>query len=522
MRTTEHTSCLNKRTIKKKEGRLASFLLGKADKLHSGFDREKRPKLNRTKSAVILVVLAVFSSGATGLFSQKSPKDKFDHAPLHPIQMPEVKEVTFPNGLRLFLVEDHEFPTVDIRAMVKTGSVYEPSEKAGLAAIAGEVLRTGGTAARSGDDIDKDLETMAATLETSIGETSGYIRVSMLKEDVDRVLTLLADILLNPVFREEKIELAKIRQKTSIARRNDDIGQITRREFEKIIYGEGSPYARYPEYATVDAVTREDVANFYKTYFHPNNARMAVWGDFDAGEMEAKISEALGPWAPSDAEVPPLPEVHYEYKYTVNFIDRSDVNQSNIMLGHIGGVMNNPDYPALSVMNSILSYDRMFKKIRTDEGLAYSVWGAYGAGFRNPGAFSAGTQTKSESTVLAVELMLKEIKRITKEEVTDEELAKAKDEYLNSYVFNFDSRAKIVGRMMTYAFYGYPLDFIESFKDAVEKVTKADVLRVAETHLQPDKVQILVVGNKEKFDKALTSLGEVNVVDITIPALKKE
>lgn len=522
MRITKDISCFNKKAIKGKGDRPASFSLEKADKLDSGFDRAKRAKLNMAKGAIVLLVLAVLGSAAAGLFAQKSPKDKFEFTPLHPIQLPDIKQVTFPNGLRLFLVEDHEFPTVDMRAMVRTGSVYEPSEKEGLAAIAGEALRTGGTATRSGDDIDRDLETMAATLETFIGETSGYITVSMLKEDVNKVLPILADILLNPAFREEKIDLAKIQQKTAIARRNDDIGQITRREFEKIIYGKDSPYARHPEYATIDAVTREDVINFYKTYFHPNNTLMAVWGDFDAGEIEAKIREALGPWAPSDAEVPPLPEVHYEYKYTVNFIDKSDVNQSNIMLGHIGGMMDNPDYPALSVLNSILSYDRMFKKIRTDEGLAYNVWGAYGAGFRNPGAFSAGAQTKSESTVLAVELMLKEIKRITGEEVTDEELAKAKDEYLNSYVFNFDSRAKIVGRMMTYAFHGYPLDFIESFKDAVEKVTKADVLRVAKTYLRPDKVQILVVGNKEKFDKPLSTLGEVNVVDITIPAPKKE
>jgi zinc protease len=171
-------------------------------------------------------------------------------------------------------------------------------------------------------------------------------------------------------------------------------------------------------------------------------------------------------------------------------------------------------------MNSILSFERMFKKIRTDEGLAYAVWGSYEADYLVPGVFSSGAQTKSESTVYAIELMLKELKRITEEEVSDEELAKAKDQYLNSFVFNFDSRAKIVNRLMTYDFFGYPLNFMEQVKKGVEKTTKKDVLRVAKKYLRPDKVQILVVGKKEDFDKPLATLGEVNVIDIKIPPLK--
>ncbi|MCK4430830.1 MAG: insulinase family protein, partial [Candidatus Aminicenantes bacterium] len=159
-------------------------------------------------------------------------------------------------------------------------------------------------------------------------------------------------------------------------------------------------------------------------------------------------------------------------------------------------------------------------KIRTDEGLAYSVWGSYGAGYQSPGIFSCGAQTKSESTIYAIELMFQELKKIKEKEVSDEELAKAKDQFLNSYVFNFDSRARVVNRLMTYAFYDYPLDFMEKVKKGVEKVTKKDVLRVARIYLRPDKVQILVVGNKDKFDKPLSTLGKVNVINITIPSAK--
>ncbi len=478
-----------------------------------GERKEKMRKSFKLLTALFILVI-VFTSSA---FAQKGPKDKFIFGPLNPIKMPKVEEARLKNGLRVFLVEDHEYPTIDLFALVRAGSVFEPASKIGLASVTGQVLRTGGTATKTGDEIDKELETMAATVETGIGTTSGNFMISVLKEDVDQALAVLADILINPAFREEKIQLAKVQQRTGIARRNDNISQITSREFSKIIYGKESPYARHTEYATVEVITREDIVDFYKKYFYPNNTIMSVWGDFDSKAMLEKIKNTLGKWTPSQVTTPPWPKVAYEYKSTVNYINKPDVNQSNIMLGHIGGMLDNPDYSALSVMNSILSFDRMFKKIRTDEGLAYSVWGSYGASYVNPGTFSCGAQTKSESTVYAIDLMFKELKRITEEEVSDEELAKAKDQYLNSYVFNFDSKSKIVNRMLTYAYYGYPLDFIEKVKKGVEKVTKADILRVAKKYLQPDKVQILVVGKQESFDKPLSTLGNVNVIDIAIP-----
>jgi predicted Zn-dependent peptidase len=482
--------------------------------------KEKTMKLQRKLITLFLASFLSILFCGSSVYAQKSPKDKFIFPPLNPIKMPKVERVELKSGLELFLVEDHKYPTIDMRAMVRLGSVFEPASQIGLASITGRVLRTGGTTSMTGDQIDKELETMAAYVSTGIGLTSGYITVSVLKEDIDRALEILADILMNPAFQEDKINLAKIREKTAISRRNDEVGQITYREFQKLIYGKDSPYARHPEYATIEAITRQDIVDFYNKYFFPNNTIMAVWGDFSPKDMVAKIKKALGKWKASKVEVPAPPKVSYEYKYTINYINKPDVNQSNIMLGHIGGLRDNPDYPALSVMNSILSWDRMYKKIRTDEGLAYDVWGYYGANYQVPGVFRCEAQTKSESTVYALELMLEELKRIREEEVSSAELARAKDEYLNSFVFNFDSRAKIVNRLMTYAFFGYPLDFMDRVKKGVEKVTKRDVQRVAKKYLRPDKVQILVVGKKEDFDKPLATLGEVNVIDVKIPPLK--
>jgi zinc protease len=471
------------------------------------------------RRAVTGLLLLAFLVGAA--YAQKNPKDTFAFGPLNPIRMPNVVRAELPNGIRLFLVEDPEYPTIDLWAMVRTGAVFEPADKAGLASITGQVLRTGGTLTRTGDEIDKELETLAATVETGIGDTSGSIRVSVLKEDFDKALGILADILVHPAFRDDKINLAKIQQKSMISRRNDNIRGITYREFGRLIYGKDSPYARQIEYATIDAITRQDIVDFYNASFHPNNTYMAVWGDFKSADMIARLTQALAPWNKGQPSTRPWPKVDYAFRSTVNYIEKPDVNQSNIILGHIGGLMSNPDYPALSIMNQILSFDRMFKRIRTDEGLAYSVWGSYGASYVYPGAFSCGAQTKSQSTVYAIDLMLEELRKITEQEVTDEELAKAKDGYLNSYVFRFESKAQIVNRLMTLAYYGYPADFDEKLKQGVEKVTKADVLRVANKYIPPGRVQILVVGKKEDFDKPLATLGTVRVIDIAIPAPKK-
>jgi predicted Zn-dependent peptidase len=247
---------------------------------------------------------------------------------------------------------------------------------------------------------------------------------------------------------------------------------------------------------------------------------LGVWGDFDSDEMITKIEEAFRGWEKVDFEFPQVPEVEYEFTQTVNVIRKDDVNQSNIYLGHIGGLRNNPDYFALILMNRILGSgftSRLFKNVRSRKGLAYSVFGIYSANYDFPGIFYVGCQTKSQATVKAIRAMKEEVVKMTEALVTDEELALAKDSYLNSFVFNFDTRGEIVNRIMTYAYYGYPLDFLQRTKESIEKVTKQDILRVAQKHLRPQQTQILAVGRPQDFDEPLSVFGDVRKIDITIP-----
>ncbi len=436
------------------------------------------------------------------------------------IEVPEVEQVTLANGMRLFLLEDHELPLVNISVRIRTGSAYEPAEKIGLASITGEVMRTGGTANMTGDEIDEELEAIAASVETGIGLNSGSASMSVLKRDLDKGLSILADVLMDPAFREDKIQLAKMQASSAISRRNDQVGAIAGREFDKLIYGPDSVYARHEEYATIGSISRDDLVAFHHRYFGPDNAMLAVWGDFDTKQMIKNIEQAFEKWEKVNVQLPRVPEVKYEFRKTVNVVRKDDVNQSNVYLGHIGGLRSDPDYFALIVMNRILGggfTGRLFKNVRSREGLAYSVFGAYSANYDYPGQFYVGCQTKSESTVYAIRAMLREVEKIREDEVTDEELALAKDSFLNSFVFNFDTRGEVVNRLMTYEYYGYPADFLLQIKENVEKVSKADVLRVAKKHLQPDKVQILAVGRPQDFGEPMSSLGPVDEIDITIP-----
>jgi predicted Zn-dependent peptidase len=424
----------------------------------------------------------------------------------------------------LFLLEDHELPLISVSARIRVGSIYEPPDKIGLAAITGSVMRTGGTVSRTGDEIDEQLESIAASVETSIGLNSGSAFVSALERDIDVGLDILADVLMNPAFSKDKIMLAKIQHRSSIARRNDNVGSIAAREFRKLIYGNDSVYARHTEYATIDNISRDDLVAFHKKFFGPNNMMLGIWGDFDTDEMIRKIEKVFEGWKKVNVELPKVPKVNYKFPQTVNMIPKYDINQSNIYLGHIGGLRNNPDYFALILMNRILGSgftSRLFKNVRSREGLAYSVFGSYSANYDFPGLFYVGCQTKSEATIKAIRAMTEEVRKMTESQVTDEELALARDSYLNSFVFNFDTKGEIVSRLMTYAYFGYPQDFLQKTKESLEKVTKEDILRVAKKYLRPDDVQILAVGRPQDFDEPLSVLGSVREVDITIPTPKK-
>lgn len=445
--------------------------------------------------------------------------------PLPELKLPEYETYQLDNGMVVYLMEDHELPLVQGSALIRTGSRLESGKEAGLAEITGEVMRTGGTKQHAPDELNELLEQRAAVIETGIGTTSGSANFNVLSEDLDTVFDLFSEVIRSPAFAPQKLELAKRQQAGAIERRNDSPDDIAGREFNKLVYGASSPYARTIEYETLANISRPDVLQFYQEYFRPDRIILGVVGDFEPQRMKTLIEQAFGDWQIPPSEVSAqVPDATQENKGNIFLVDQPQLTQSSVLMGHLGGQFDNPDYPALDVLNGVLNGfgGRLFNEVRSRQGLAYSVYGLWSARYDYPGLFVAGGQTRSETTVPLIEAVLAEIKKLQTEPITSAELAYAKESILNSFVFNFQDPAQTLSRLMRYAYYDYPEDFIFQYQRAIKEVTIADVQRVAQEYLQPESIVTLVVGSNEAIEPPLSNLGtEVQTVDVSIPQPSK-
>ena len=450
---------------------------------------------------------------------QAQPWTKIPIPPLPAFHPQQPKRIVLANGLTIFLQEDHELPLIDGFVLIRGGSSDEPASKAGMLDLYSQAWRTSGTAKLNGDQMDDILEAKAAKIETANDDDSTSLTWSCLSRDFDSIFGMAADLLLHPQFRADKLQLAQQQEETGIIRRNDSASAIARRKALQLAYGQNNPYARIPEFATVQAVTLADFDQWHARTVAPVNMIVGVTGDFDSAAMEQKLRAAFGSLPRGTAFVS-APKSFTPAQNGVYFVQKDDVDQSNIWLVGLGTERNNPDYYALTVMNEIFSGgfgSRLFQSVRTRLGLAYSVSGAYGADYGHPGIFYVAAGTKSSSTVQAIQAMLQQVRALKTQPPTADELRKAKDQILNSYIFHYDSRAKILREQANLAFYNYPLDFLDQYRAGIERVTAADVTRVAQKYVHASKLATLVVGNAQQFGTPLDTLGPVKTMDITIP-----
>jgi zinc protease len=490
---------------------------------------QKTPSAMRLAVALLLILLSTLGANAQSAPAKPEttakpaataqPWKKIAIPPLHAFKPVQPRRIELANGLVIFLQEDHELPFINGSILIRGGSRDEADAKAGLVSIYGETWRTSGTATVDGDKLDDQLEAKAASIETGGSTASTSLTWSSLKGDFDLVFASTTDLLLHPTFKADKLQLAKGQAETEISRRNDDASGIATREAVKLVYGARNPYARRPEYATVDAITLDDLKAWHDKTVLPNNMIVAVSGDFDGAAMEAKLRAAFEP-LPRGEKFESAKATFTDPKQSINFVEKSDVNQSNVVIVGLGTERSNPDYYALSVMNEIFSGgfgSRVVQNVRTKLGLAYSVSGSFSAAYDHPGIFYVLAATKSDSTVAATQAMLAEIERLKTAPPTATELSKAKDQVLNSFIFHYDSPDKTLNEQVTLAFYGYPADTLEKYKAGIEKVTAADVTRVANKYIDVSKLAVIVVGNEAEIKPPLSTLGKMTNVDITIP-----
>jgi zinc protease len=481
---------------------------------------KSRTVKNLLKIAMVFPICLALVAPAALRAQQSKPWEKIPIPKLHAFNPQQPKRIELKNGIVIFLQEDHELPFVSGSVLIPGGSRDVDAAKTGLIDLYGQAWRTSGTAKLSGDAMDDLLEAKAAHIETGGDVDSTAVSWDSLKGDSEQVFALAMDLLFHPKFSAEKLDLAREQEATGIVRRNDDAGEIAGRESAELVYGANSPYARQPELATIGAVTLDDLKAWHDRTIG-GKLIVGISGDFDSVVMEAKL-RATFEGLPQVRPEPARHDVFWGPKPGVYFIDKEDVNQSSVEIVGLGTDRHNPDVPTLALMNDILGggfSSRLFQKIRTEKALAYEVGGGYGFGYDHPAAFRVELGTQSATTVDATKAALDEIAGLTTRSFTAEELARAKDDILNSFLFRYDTRDKVLAARERFEFYGYPADYLETYKAALEKVTVADLNEVAKKYIHPEKLAVLVVGNGPEIKPGLDELklGPVHTIDITIP-----
>ncbi len=490
--------------------------------------------VTKMKVGLALLAAAMVAASAAPAFAQESgtgtgtgtkpPPRKWREIGMPPLRQfapPKPERHVLPNGLVLYMLEDHELPMIDMVALVRAGSVYEPREKAGLAGICGEVMRTGGTKSKTGDELDRVLEDIAASVEVGVSTWEARASASCLKENFDQVLPVLMDVLDRPEFRQDKVDLSKKQAKSGIARRNDEPSGIARREYGRLMYGDDSPYGWTAELATIDAISRDDLVAFHKRFFgFGDRTIVGVVGDFDAKAMRAASEKAFAGWGKAGEKLPEPPAVGEGAAPKTYFARKTDVNQATILIGHMGlqRRADDPDHAATIVVNDVLGgggfASRLLQRVRTEMGLAYGVGSSFNAPYSHKGTFTLQCQTKSESTVQAIKAILKEVELVVSQPVTADELRVAKESIQQQLIFESETRAEVIARALRYEYYGFPQDYLETFQASIAKVTAEDCLRVAKARFKPERFAVLVVGNDKEFDAALSTLGRGDPVEL--------
>jgi predicted Zn-dependent peptidase len=432
-------------------------------------------------------------------------------------EIPKAERVVLECGMPVFLLRDPELPIINITAMIRTGSVYEPAAKSGLSSLTGTVMRSGGAGGLTPEQMDDELEFMASSVESSIGPDMGTVSLTSLTKNFGRTLKIFTDVLLRPDFSEKRVDIARKHLVEGLRRQNDDPKEIAGREINRAIYA-GHPLGDVPTPESAASITRQDMAAFHSRFFRVNNMILAVSGDFDRAAMLRELNALFGkPSKPEATVLPAIPQPAAVFAGEVIY-GKKEVNQTVIRMGHLGITKDSPDLYAIRILDYILGgsfTSRLTMEIRTNQGLAYNVGSHFDIGRRFTGSFIAETETKAESTAKAISLMQSIIAGMTQSPVSDQELNAAKEYIINSFMFGFTSPASIVTQRARLEFYGYAPDYLESYRDNISRVTKAAVLAAAQKHLKPEAFKLVVVGDAAKFDKPLASFGSVRELDLT-------
>lgn len=469
--------------------------------------------MKRLPLALLFLVTSIVPVGATPPTLPTFPALK--------LQPPTPERVVLDNGLVVFLLEDHELPLIRVEMSFRGGTQYDPVNKLGLGGMFGEVMTYGGSQTYTSEAIERELDRKAASISFNVGLENASGSFSCRGSDFDSLWPIFVDLLRNPQFRKDKLEIARAKALEALRRMNDDPDSVARREFRGQLYGSSHPYARLPTPAMVRGIKRDDLVAEHARLMRPNAGWIAISGDFQTAQMLARVKQALGDWPKREVVWPEIPDAPPAGARRVFYIQRP-INQTQIRIGGLGLARHSPDHFAWEVFNELWggsAGSRLFRTIRTEMGLAYSV----GSGYSEPaktGLIVAVSQTRGPQTMAAIQGILKITDECRTAPFSDKEIADAKDAIRNRFIENFTSSAQIVSYQMNLEVMGFPKDYLETYTKKIMEVSRKDLERVGNSYLKPDHFSILVMGDLSTFDKPMSTLGKPQ--EIRLPDYSRE
>ena len=407
---------------------------------------------------------------------------------------------TLPNGLTVVYLRDSELPLVQGQLMIRGGSLWADRYPLGTTSAMGEVMRTGGAGALSADALDKELEKLAAGVSSSFSGEFGSVAFSCLSSDLERVFGIFSDVALRPRFESDRLALWKGQALEAIRRRVEDPGTVASIAFTQLVYG-NSLYGRVSRSADISAVSRERVVQLHRELVKPDGAIIVVTGSVEREQVKELVERHFGSWQQRGQRLPPPPPVNYEPKAGI-YIITLPFAQASVKAGHLGVPRLTPDYPAIDVFNEVFGSggfgSRLMKRVRTELGLSYGVYGGIAP------AVVKGTnyiflQTKAESTGLALDESIGVLEKLQSEVPALSELAEKRLAIENSYVFNFAAISEIAGRLARQELLGYPDDYDSTYLAKIAAVVPDDISKVARERWEPNKLVTVVVGNEAAY-----------------------
>lgn len=449
---------------------------------------------------------------AIGTAYAQLDRTKYPEAgPAPQINIGDAESFTLPNGLKVFVVENHKLPRVSYSLVLDRNPFFE-GEKAGLTSLVGNMMM-GGTASKSKDQIDEAIDRIGGRISFSSSSASA----SSLTKYQDQLLTLFSDLLLNPVFPQAELDKLKKQALSGIASSKDDPNAIMANVSDVILYGKDSPYGEIETEASVKNIGLEDVQHYYNTYYKPNIAYLAIVGDIDVKQAQDLVKKYFGGWKKGEVPQQAFKTKAIPAQREVVLVNRPASVQSVMNLAYpIDLKPNDPNVIPATIINNVLgggSAGRLFLKLREEKGYTYGAYSSLSAS-RYMGNFSASASVRTEVTDSAAYALIGEMKRLGQKTITQVELDNAKATLSGDFGRSLEQPATIANFAINAELNKLPKDYYRNYLKNVDAVTLEQVNALSPIFINPDKAYLIVVGNTDAFSDKLEQLGEVNFYDI--------